>query len=63
MVSEQDGETRRNTNHMSIMQEVAKTVYLGDVLLGKKDSKERAEIESFIELANRVTVSELINHL
>jgi hypothetical protein len=41
---------------MTIMEEIAKSVYLLDVLFGKKDSKERAEIENFIELASRATV-------
>jgi glutathione S-transferase len=45
------------------MQELAKAVYLEDVLFGKKDSKERAEIESFIELVTRMKVDELVTHV
>jgi hypothetical protein len=45
------------------MQELAKAVYLEDVLFGKKDSKERAEIESFIELVTRMKVDELVAHV
>jgi glutathione S-transferase len=45
------------------MEEIAKAVYLIDILFGKKDSKDRAEVENFIELANRSTVEELIAHL
>lgn len=60
---EQDGETRQCTNYLTIMHEVAKSVYLLDVLFGKKDSKDRAEIENFIELANRTEVADLVTHL
>jgi len=45
------------------MLEIAKAVYLDDILFGKKDSKERSEVESFIELAHRLTVDELIAHI
>ena len=33
------------------------------MLFGKKDSKERYEIESFIELANRMEAEELLKHI
>ena len=49
-------------NPVSIMLEIARAVYLEDVLFGKKDSKDRVEIVSFIELALRLETEELINH-
>ena len=45
------------------MRELAKAVYLEDVLLGKSNSKERFEIESMVELADRLTIEELVNHV
>ena len=45
------------------MHELTKSVYLQEILFGKKDSKERSEIESMIESANRMTVQELIDFL
>ena len=36
---------------------------MDDVLFGKKDSKERYEITSFIELAQRLAADELIAHI
>lgn len=62
-MKEQDGESRRCTNYITIMEEIAQAVYLIDILFGKKDSKERAEIESFVELANKSSVQDLVNHI
>jgi len=45
------------------MHELAKAVYLEEVLFGKKNSKERLEIESFIELVERMTIEELVSHI
>ena len=45
------------------MRELAKSVYLEEVLFGKKDSKERSEIESMIEITSRMPVEELITFL
>lgn len=45
------------------MEEIARSVYLLDILCGKKDSKDRAEIENFIELSNRLTIEEMVTHL
>ena len=57
----------QNAHHISIMQEIAKSVYLSEVLFGKKDSQERMEICSFIETTDRMQVEELVkfinNHL
>jgi len=33
------------------MQEISRAAYLEEIMFGKKGSKERSEIESFIELA------------
>ena len=38
-------------------------MYLLDILFGKKDTKERAEIENFIELASRTSAQELTIHI
>jgi aminoacyl tRNA synthase complex-interacting multifunctional protein 1 len=45
------------------MLEIAKAVYLDEVLFGKKDSKERSEVESFIELAMRLSIEEMVAHI
>jgi glutathione S-transferase len=63
LVREKDGEATSTTNPISIMLEIARSVYLDDVLFGKKDSKERSEVESFIELAHRLSVDELMAHV
>lgn len=46
-------------NTMSIMIEIATAAYLQEILFGKANSKERAEILSFIELAQGMTGEEL----
>ena len=63
MMKDQEGETRLCTSTLTIMQEIAKSVYLSDVMMGKKDSKERSEIESFIEMACEVSEDELVAHV
>ena len=45
------------------MQEISKSVYLGDLLFGKKDSQERFEIVSFIEMTDRMEVEELVKFI
>jgi len=45
------------------MQEIAKAVYLQNVLFAKKDSMERSEIENFVELASRTSVEDMVSHL
>jgi len=45
------------------MLELSRKAYLDDVLFGKKDSKERYEITSFIELAQRLAADELVAHI
>ena len=62
-MKEVDGLPAITSNHISIMLELARSVYLEEVLFGKKDSKERSEVESFIELANRMNIEELVEHL
>ena len=51
------------SNPISIMMEMARVAYLQDVLFGKKDSKDRLEIVSFIEQAQRLEVEELIQSI
>lgn len=63
LVRDQDGETVTCTNEITIMQELARSVYLQDVLFGKKDTKQRAEINGFIETANKTAVKDLVDHL
>jgi len=45
------------------MIEVAKAVYLDEVLFGSADSKDRFEITSFIELASRMPTENLVEHI
>jgi len=45
------------------MLELARKAYLEDILFGKSNSKDRSEITSFIELAQRLTGEELVNHI
>ena len=42
-------------NTITIMLEIAQAAYLQDILFGGAKSKERAEITSFIELAQRMS--------
>jgi glutathione S-transferase len=51
------------SNVISIMMELSRVAYLEEILFGKKDSKERLEIVSFIELAQRTEVEQLIAHV
>jgi hypothetical protein len=39
------------SNPISIMMEISRVAYLDEILFGKKDSKDRLEIVSFIEMA------------
>ena len=45
------------------MQDLAQSVYLRDVLFGKKDSQERFEITSFIEMTDRMGVEEFVGYI
>ena len=56
LISEQNRKSVQNAHHISIMQEIAKSVYLSEVLFGKKDSQERMETCSFIETTDRMEV-------
>ena len=51
------------SNPTSIMMELAKAAYLDEVLFSGHNSKERFEILSFIELAQRLSTDDLIAHL
>jgi len=48
---------------MTIMIEIAKGAYLEEVLFASPKSKERQEILSFIELAQRMPTEELVKHV
>lgn len=50
-------------NPITIMLMVARSAYLEEVLFGKTDSLERYEVTSFIELAQRMTAEELVDHV
>ena len=60
LISEQNRKSVQNAHHISIMQEIAKSVYLSEVLFGKKDSQERMKTCSFIETTDRMEVDELV---
>lgn len=51
------------SNTMTIMIEIAKGAYLEEVLFASPKSKERQEILSFIELAQRMPTEELVKHV
>lgn len=63
LVKSVNNEPATTSNPISILQEISKGAYLEDVMFGKKDSKERYEIESFIELACRLDTEELVEHI
>lgn len=63
VTSKGDNGSASCSNPVSIMLEVACAAYLDEILFGKKDSKERFEITSFFELAQRVTAEELVAHV
>ena len=50
-------------NTITIMLEIAQAAYLQDILFGGAKSKERAEITSFIELAQRMSGEQLAQFL
>lgn len=60
LIKDLEGEIYKTSNSSSIMHELAKSVYLEEVLFSKKDSKERSEIESMIEVTSRMSVEELV---
>eukprot|EP00347_Sterkiella_histriomuscorum_P004914 403358596 len=53
----------QTANPASIMLEIARSVYLEEVIFGKPDSTTRLEILSMIELATRMSPEDLIKHL
>jgi len=59
VIAKGDGSTESSSNFISILREISRACYLEDVLFGKRDSKERFEIGSFIELALRMDGEEL----
>ena len=50
-------------NPISIMQEIAKAVYLDEVLFGKFDSPQRSEVLSLCEVSTRLEPEELAKFL
>jgi len=50
-------------NPVSIMLEIARSAYLEEILFGKVGSKERYEIPSMIELAQRMETEALVEYL
>jgi glutathione S-transferase len=66
LVKSQGGENEEPVNcanPISIMLEMSKVAYLDEILFGKKDSKDRLEIVSYIETAQRLEVEELVAHV
>ena len=63
MHKEVDGQITECTGLISIMLELSRATYLEDVLFAKLNSKERTEISSFIEMADRLKVDELVTFL
>ena len=61
--SGENDEPTNCTSPISIMMEISRAAYLEEILFGKKDSKDRLEIVSFIELAQRTEVEELVAHV
>jgi len=57
---EDNAESGKCSNLASIMLEISKAAYLEDILFGKKQSKERFEIESYVEQASRMDTDELL---
>lgn len=51
MVKSSEKDPQKSSNSITIMQEISRVTSLEDIMFGKKASKERSEIESFIELA------------
>lgn len=63
LVKSSEKDPQKTSNPITIMQEISKSAYLEEIMFGKKGSKERSEIESYIELAQRLTVEELTSHV
>lgn len=61
--SGEDNEPMNCSNPISILMEMSRAAYLEEVLFGKKDSKDRLEIVSFIEMAQRTEVEEIVAHV
>ena len=59
-VFEDDAESGKCSSLPSIMLEISKAAYLEEILFGKKQSKERFEIESYIEQSSRMDTDELL---
>jgi len=43
--------------------EIARKAYLDEILFAKKNTKERYEVVSFIELAQRMSPEQMVTHL
>jgi len=63
LVKEESGEPASCENPISIMLEIAKCAYLDEILFAPSTSKERQEIFSFIELAQRMPAEDLAQHV
>jgi len=59
----EDEEPVSCSNPITIMMEISKAAYLDDILFGKKNSKERLEIVSFIEQTTRMEAEELVTFI
>jgi len=59
----EDEEPVSCSNPITIMMEISKAAYLDEILFGKKNSKERLEIVSFIEQTTRMEAEELVNFI
>lgn len=60
LVKSDQNEPGSTSNPITILQEISRAAYLEDIMFGKRDSKERYEIESLIELACRMDSEELV---
>jgi len=60
LVKSDQNEPGSTSNPITILREISRAAYLEDVMFGKRDSKERYEIESLIELACRMDSEELV---
>jgi hypothetical protein len=52
-----------SSNPLSIMTEIARSCYLEDLIMGKKDSLERDQISQYIEMAQSLTAEEIVDFL
>ena len=59
----EDEEPVSCSNPITIMMEISKAAYLDEILFGKKDSKDRLEIVSFIEQTTRMESEDLVTFI